>query len=125
MGISTTEAAAILGVSTNRVHQLVSRGRLDRTPPYARDALDRDQVEQLSLELLTPGQPHPYWATAPEAALILGVTDTRVRQLARRGRIPAVQHDGRWHFRRQQLEVVANARDARRRGVGDHARVSS
>lgn len=42
------------------------------------------------------------------------MTVTRVHQLVDRGFVPAVWHSGRWYFRRHQLEVVANARDARK-----------
>ena len=47
-------------------------------------------------------------------AEILGVTPNRVRQLVDRGFLPAVRHDGRWFFRRHQVEVIANARELRR-----------
>ena len=49
-------------------------------------------------------------------AEILGVTPNRVRQLVDRGFLPAVRHEGRWYFRRHQVEVIANAREARRLG---------
>ena len=88
-------------------------GSSPKATKYANAALDRDDVEQLSLARLKRGTLHPYWATAVEAAEILGVTPRRVTQLVHKGFIPAVQHRGRWYFRRHQLEVVANARAAR------------
>ena len=54
------------------------------------------------------------WITSAEVAEILGVTQHRVRQLVARGLLPAVHHQGRWYFRHQQVEVVANAREARK-----------
>ncbi|WP_414689819.1 helix-turn-helix domain-containing protein [Nocardioides sp.] len=54
------------------------------------------------------GKPHHYWADTREAADLLGVTGKRVRQLIRTDLLPAVQAtNGRWYFRRAQLEVVA------------------
>jgi hypothetical protein len=45
---------------------------------------------------------------------ILGVNHTRLNQLAVRGFLPFEMHaDGTRLYRREQLEVVANARDAR------------
>ena len=57
---------------------------------------------------------HPWWVDVAGAAAILAVSRERVRQLAVQGRVPALRHHGRWLFRRHQLEVVANARDARK-----------
>ena len=56
---------------------------------------------------------HSYWISTAETAEILGVTPTRVKQLSRRGRLPAVRFNGRWFLRRQQVEVIANPREAR------------
>ena len=48
----------------------------------------------------------------------MGVTESRVRQLVRRGFLPAGKHEGRWYFRRHQVAVIANARVAEA-GVND------
>ena len=47
---------------------------------------------------------------------MFGVSVTRLNQLARAGKLPAVQHNGSRFYRRHQLEVIANARDARWHG---------
>ena len=113
LGLTGGEAAEILGTSRGAVNKAVHQGKLPKATKYANAALDRDDVEQLSLARLKRGTLHPYWATAAEAAGILGVTQRRVTQLVRKGFLPAVRHRGRWYFRRHQLEVVANARAAR------------
>jgi excisionase family DNA binding protein len=51
--------------------------------------------------------------TGTEAAALLGVSHQRVNQLAVGGRLPYVTHrNGTRLYRREQLEVVAQARDA-------------
>ncbi|WP_414689820.1 helix-turn-helix domain-containing protein [Nocardioides sp.] len=68
----------------------------------------------MSLARIRHGKPHHYWADTREAADLLGVTIKRVHQLIRKEFLPAVQAPyGRWYFRRAQLEVVTNARNAR------------
>lgn len=116
MGLTAEEAARILGRSRNHVYRLARLGRLPRDgEPQKWAQYDRETVEALSLAALPQyGGGHPYWATTDEAATILGVSTTRVRQLVAAGRLPAVRHGRRWVFRRDQLEVVANARDARK-----------
>jgi hypothetical protein len=49
-----------------------------------------------------------------EVDSILGVSRVRVGQLRRAGRLPVVEHRGRYFYRRTQIEVLANARDAGR-----------
>jgi hypothetical protein len=53
------------------------------------------------------------WIGARQVADILGVTITRVHQLARRDLLPCVRHQGHYYFRRPQVEVVADARRTR------------
>ena len=56
-----------------------------------------------------------YWVTTRRAAELLGVNGSRVRQLAVDGRIPyETTPSGQRLFRRQQLEVIGNARLSRR-----------
>ncbi|QWZ09735.1 helix-turn-helix domain-containing protein [Nocardioides panacis] len=111
-GISGAEAADILGIAELSVSRLVHSGVLRKAVRGQRHGLERAEVERLALERWRPGR--PYWVTALDAADILGVTRRRVTQLAERGFLPAVQHEGRWLFRRHQVEVVANAREARK-----------
>ena len=110
-GLSAAEAARILGVRANSVDQLVSRGVLPKAVKRQRHGLDLADVEYLALQRYTPG--HPWFATNREAAQILGVSRSRVSQLVNAGRLPFVERRGRRYFRRQQIQVIANARNAR------------
>ena len=112
LGISRAEAARILGIRELSVTRLVRQGVLHKPAKDQRFALDLAEVEQLALERYHPG--HPYWMSTGEAAELLGVTPTRVRQLVARGFVPAVAQEGRSYFRRHQLEVIANARQSRK-----------
>ena len=94
------------------MYRLVSQGVIPKAVKHAHGGLERADVERVALDRWKPG--HPYWATSTEVAELLSVTPTRVRQLVDRGFLPAVRHHGRWFFRRHQIEVVANARDARK-----------
>jgi excisionase family DNA binding protein len=76
-----------------------------------RHGLDLTDVETLAPQRYTPG--HPWFATNREAAQILGVSRSRVNQLVNAGRLPFVEYRGRRYFRRQQIQVIANARNAR------------
>jgi predicted XRE-type DNA-binding protein len=110
LGISGAEAATILGIRETSVSRLVRRGLL-RPAPFAHKALDRDEVERLALERYKPGP--PYWLNTADVANLLGVSKQRVGQLVRKEFLPAVEHNGRRLFRRDQVEVIGNARDAR------------
>ena len=77
--------------------------------------VDLADVKAVCLARVRYGETHHYWADTWEAANLLGVTIKRVHQLIRKDYLPAVQGpNGRWYSRRAQLEVVANARNARR-----------
>jgi hypothetical protein len=57
------------------------------------------------------------WLSGVEAAMILGVSHVRVTQLANKDKIPYREGvSGKRFYKRSQLEVVANARDARKFG---------
>ncbi len=61
------------------------------------------------------GELDAYWITGQRAADVLGVNVARLNALAVKGFIPHETHaDGTRLYRREQLEVVANAREARR-----------
>lgn len=114
MGLTAAEAAEILGVTPQSVYRLVHQGKLAKPERFKNAGLERETVEQFALGRLKPGRTHRYWLTVRQAAGVLNVSPTRVRQLANAGRIPGVPHNGKWFFRRHQMEVVANAREARR-----------
>ncbi len=109
-GISGKEAGRILGIRELSVSRLVNQGVLPKTVRGQRFGLDRADVERVALERFRA--PHPYWCTGGDAAEILGVDVTRVQELVDQGLVPAVQHAGRWYFRRHQLEVIASTPEA-------------
>ena len=112
-GLTAAEAAEIIGVTPQSVYRLVHQGRLPKPVKNAHGGLEREAVEAAALERVAAHGGHPYFLTAAEAAVVLGVTPKRVHQLAVKGFLPLVEHDGRRFFRRPQIEVVANARKAR------------
>lgn len=126
--IRYADAAHILGVtpSTVRRHVLARRlmpahypsaqpsGRLGRQERM----LSRAEAERLALQTYRHrkhvSDPDFYWVTGKRAADILGVNVARLNQLAAKGFLPFEVHaDGTRMYRRRQLEVVANAREAR------------
>ena len=111
LGVSGAEAARILDMGELSVDRRVRQGVLHKPVKRQQYALDHTEVEAYALQRWKPG--HPYWRSSHEAAEILGLTSSRVSQLARAGKIPAVRHRRRWFFRRHQVDVVANAREAR------------
>lgn len=109
-GLSTAEAARILGVHQNSVNRYVARGLLHRPAGRTWHSLDRDEVEQLALARWQPV--HPYWAPTSEVAGLLGISDTRVKRPAR-GSVTCRSSRRPLVFCRHELEVIANAREAR------------
>ena len=115
--VTAREAAGILGVAVTTVYDLVQRGHLTRHgDPWVRRTYDHAEVEALSLSRLRRHRnpPHPYWATADEAAVELGVTGPAVREMMLADRLPYVTApSGRRYVRRHQLEVIADVRESR------------
>lgn len=122
-GVSIAEAAHILGCSLATVGRWVDEGLVGRDKSNAHRGLDRDEVERLAALRWRHHQgpeagEESYWITAPEAARILDVSRARVGQLVAKGKLPYLATAcGVRLFRRHQLEVIANARTARRRSV--------
>ncbi len=81
-GITAKQAAVILDVTPRYVDRLVSDGKLPKAVRHAKAGLDRDVVEQMSLDRLRRGQPHGYWATSQEVAQLLDLTRKKVGVLA-------------------------------------------
>lgn len=98
--ITLAEAAQLLGVSEIRVSALRRDGLLVRLEGYP--SYSRTDVQEF---IDNP------WINGGQAAVVLGVSHSRVSQLADDERIP-VHHTraGRRVYRLKQLEVVANAR---------------
>jgi hypothetical protein len=117
-GIGHAEAARMLACHRWTVGAYVKTGRLRSAGKNVRRGLSRTDVEAPACEVY-PWWDHlddedSYWVTARHVKGILGVNHTRLNQLAVRGFVPFEVHvDGTRLYRREQLEVVANARDAR------------
>ncbi|MBA2532305.1 MAG: hypothetical protein H0V23_09410 [Nocardioidaceae bacterium] len=115
-GITRAEAACILAVHVATVDRMIRRGGLSRGRKFATAQLSREQVEQLALSTrpvrhLVAGD---YWVSRKGAAAVLGVSERRVTQLTDAGRVPYVEHRDGWRlYRREQIEVVGNARRTR------------
>jgi hypothetical protein len=92
----------------------VCKGALAKPVKHQHGGLQLEGVEAASLQRYRPSRRHPYWCRTREAASILGLSATRVQQLAAEGRFPYVEHAGIRLYRRPQVEVIANAREARR-----------
>jgi excisionase family DNA binding protein len=104
--ITLAEAAAMLNTTTHRVTHLRRDGLLIRLSGYP--SYSRADV----LKLIDDP-----WLTGVQAAVLLGVSRTRVYQLADAEKIPSHQtSSGRRVYRLRQLEVVANARRVKFRG---------
>jgi excisionase family DNA binding protein len=116
--VTWQEAARILDRSMTTVARLVAAGELPKGPRWEHRQLSRRDVERLSLARWQPAESvreDAYWVTTHRAAALLGVNGSRVRQLVAEGRIPyETTPSGQRLFRRQQLEVIGNARRSRR-----------
>jgi excisionase family DNA binding protein len=110
--LTHAQAAVLLGVHEITVSKWVSRGWLPSVGRYAKANLLRSDVEQLSAARWRPGDRS--WLTTSQAAEVMGVTDVRVNQLARAGRLPhELSRDGWRLFRPGQVAVIGNARRVR------------
>lgn len=101
--ITRKTAASLLGITEIQTTRLRRDGlliRLTGVPNYSR--------ADVQTFIDNP------WLTNDQAAQILGVSRSRVSQLAAAGRIPAHRTTtGRRVYRLHQIEVVANARNTR------------
>lgn len=112
------EAAHVLGCSASTVRRHVLAGRLPTGEPHRHRTLSRADVEALALQVYEHrrhrNDAQSYWVTGQRAADILGVNIARLKQLVAKGFLPFEVHaDGTRLYRREQLAIVANARDAR------------
>lgn len=112
--ITRDQAAHVLGLTPDQVTRLRRHGLLVDLGTYPTYSLD-DVLE-------VAADP---WLDGVEAAKILGVSRTRVAQLAIAERIPShVSPLGRRWYRQRQLEVVANARNRKWHSQSSEATVS-
>ncbi|MGB3763717.1 MAG: helix-turn-helix domain-containing protein [Ornithinimicrobium sp.] len=148
--ISLKEAGRRLGCSPRAVHDMVRRGDLAATPVPAGAAqrvrrlpsidaqsvealrvrrsaladqarLEREQ-QQAQLKQRQPPDDGHMWLSVSSTAAIAGLHRTRVNQLIKAGKLPALHRGNRWWIRRQDAEVFANARRFRQR---QHAAASN
>ena len=102
--IGRAEAAAVLGVGEESVARLRREGLLNEVRG-GRRMYSRAEVEAFAADP---------WLNGVGAAQVLGVTRTRVSQLASADKIPfRFTRSGKRAFRKSQLQVVANARRTR------------
>lgn len=110
--VTLQEASLILGCSLARVQRHIDGARLDGGGEHESGGLAREIVETLAAEVyawrLRPNEPTPYWLTAQRAAVVLGISRSRLGQLAAESKIPHLRHqDGTRLYRRHQLEAMA------------------
>jgi predicted site-specific integrase-resolvase len=104
--ITRAQAAAILGVGEGTVVRWRREGLLNEQRG-GRRLYSRSEAEAVAA--------NP-WLTGVQAAEILGVSHVRVSQLADAGKIPVhVTRSGQRVYRKEQIEVVAHAREVRAR----------
>ena len=109
--ITQGQAAQILGITPGQVNRLIREGRLHRVPGQF-PSMSHDELEAFRDD---PVQ--PYWIGASEASRLMGLSTTRVAQLADTGRLPfEYKANGLRRFRRSQVVVIGNARAARWHG---------
>lgn len=89
-------------IDAESVELLLQRREVERTRALEREA---ERVARRS-----PPDDGQAWLTMTETAVLVGLSRTRIRQRIDAGRIPATRHGDRWWIRRQDAEVVANAR---------------
>lgn len=116
--VTLRQAAHILGCTPATVRRHVLAGRLPTGEPQRHRTLSRADVEALALQVYDHRRhrddPDSYWVTGQRAADILGVNIARLNQLVAKGFLPFEVHaDGTRLYRREQLAIVANAREAR------------
>ncbi|MDX6297918.1 MAG: hypothetical protein QOI51_1775 [Nocardioidaceae bacterium] len=115
--VGLAEAAQILGCSVSTVRRYLDAGRLTRRQYNGQDAFWRGDVEALASEVYAwrrhLEESDSYWVTGQQAADVLGVSRSRLGQLAIAHRLAHVQHqDGTRLYPRHRLE--RQAKDARR-----------
>ncbi|WP_210503342.1 helix-turn-helix domain-containing protein [Nocardioides xinjiangensis] len=131
--ITVREAAQILGVHMSAVPKMIRRGDLakrEQRPILSRADVDdyrdarlaavqaRDEERDLASQLTSPAPPDMEhdWLLAEAAGAVMGISRVAVNARARRGRLPSVVAGGRRWYRRDHLELILRAEEAKRRG---------
>jgi hypothetical protein len=133
--VSFDEAGRMAGCAANTIAHAVRQGMIVQRPVLnkALPSLDRSSVLTFAeakaakakaaaearanrpQRLTGPPDDGDVWLDARTTALVLGISLTRVGQLARRGRVPCTVVGGRRWFRRRHIEQIAAARALTRR----------
>jgi excisionase family DNA binding protein len=128
--LSYVAAAKVVGSSPATIGNAVKAGRLEHRTGASRyfASIGRASVERFAREwqdeqaaardrraarvaaISGPPQDGQVWLDTNTTALVLGVSHSRVGQLARRERLPCVKRGRRRWFRRDHVEVIAAAR---------------
>jgi predicted XRE-type DNA-binding protein len=135
--ITQHKAAEILGVHKSRVAKLVAQGNL-KSRGGRKASLDRSEVAALAewragapqraqearahraaeraaeRTWRSPPDDDHDWLSVSQVAELLGVTRVAVGKRCARGRLPYTEHGGMRWVRRDLLELVQNARKAKR-----------
>ena len=116
--VSLERAALVLGCSPAAVRRHIAAGRLDARGPDHDPRLRLASVERLASEVFSwrrhAADVEPYWLTGQRAADTLGVSRSRLGQLADARQVPHVRHqDGTRLYRRRELGQLRIAREAR------------
>jgi excisionase family DNA binding protein len=133
--VSFGEAARVVGCAISTISYHARTGHIEQRPitSTGRPSLRRSAVHEFARQRAAalavraeqserprPNQPPDdghVWLDTVTVALMLGVSDSRVRQLACQGRLPFVHPGRRRWFRRDHIEVIAAARALRGRPV--------
>jgi hypothetical protein len=121
--VTVEEAAHILGCSVAAVRRHQAAGRLSAAAEGGQGGLARDNVERLASEVFAwrrhSHDPHPYWVTGQQAADLLGVSRSRLGQLADARRVPHIRHqDTTRLYRRDELVALRDARETDTKRAG-------
>ena len=127
--MSLLDAAEIVGCGHGPVERMVRDGVIEQRPGlrgvpslrrasveaaagvWLREKKARDEARQAAQRGLTdPPDDGQVWVGSDVAALVIGITANRVRQLAKAGRLPATMCGSKLWLRRDHVEAVAAAR---------------
>jgi hypothetical protein len=116
--VTVEEASLILGCPPAAVRRHIAAARLISHGREGEVRLQRAAVEGLASEIFSwrrhSHDPDPYWVTGQRAADVLGVSRSRLGQLADAHHVPHVRHqDGTRLYRRRELAALKHARESR------------